>query len=102
MNRLSAARLVSTFAFAAAVIVACSGSSKHIGAGDAGHGGGSDDATVTRTDGAGPEDGSPDEGLDSAGEGGTACAPGATQCSGNGVQPCGPSGQWGASMDCGA
>src|SRR5260370_24116470 len=31
---------------------------------------------------------------------GGACSPGATQCSGNGVQPCGNNGQWGAAQAC--
>src|SRR5580704_2047484 len=83
---------------------------------DSGYGGSYDDGsndgaqgTVDSTVDAVVEDAAADSGGDdggdalaeAGGDGGTACAPGTTQCQANGIQVCGPAGTWGTAMDCG-
>src|SRR5580698_2621639 len=103
MNQGTALRLASIILFAGLVAAACSGSPGESGGADSGTHAGRDgsmgplgDATFE----AGSDPGT--DGGGDAGDGGAVCAAGATQCTGNGVQVCSASGQWGPAMDCGA
>ena len=99
-----ALRLVSVSIFCGLVVAACSGQS---GSGGTDAGSLRDGRAETALDAASDStvadaSGGADGPQVGAGpDGGGVCAPGAMRCQNNGVQACGASGQWGATMDCG-
>src|SRR5271156_3292008 len=92
-------RLVSVSMFTGFVLAACSGKSGSGGPSDAGalSDGRGSERDGTTDDGAAGDGGADDGPID----GGAECVPSNTRCSGNAIQVCSASGQWGEAMDCG-